>query len=177
MRMVDLAANSMDRRVVGITLGGDERAYPAAAFAGAYKLARDKSLRLTSHAGEAAGPESIWDCLNLLGVDRIGHGTNAVRDPELTKRLADSRIHVECCISSNLLTGAVADVASHPIRELFDSGVSVSINTDDPAMFGVSVVSEIELAMTALEFNEREIHQIMKNTAAARFGDAGKHTV
>ncbi len=169
-RMVDYAANSMDRRVVGITLGGDERAFPAAGFAEAFRLARDKGLGLSAHAGEAAGPESVWQCIDQLGVARIGHGTSAVCDPALVKRLADLRVHVECCITSNLLTGAVQNVQSHPIRRLFDSGVSVSINTDDPAMFGVSLVSEIDVAMTALGFSESEIEKMQLDTAAARFG-------
>jgi adenosine deaminase len=128
--------------VVGITIGGSEHAWPTTLFAGTFARARRAGLRLTAHAGEAAGPESVWAAIRDLGVDRIGHGVRAVEDPELVANLVVSGIPLEVCPTSNLRTGVAASWETHPVRTLIDAGAVVTINTDDPAMFGCDLAGE-----------------------------------
>src|SRR5271166_1489410 len=118
-----LALRRSSDSIVGIGLGGDERRAAPELFRDVYARAAGAGLRLTVHAGETVGLESIWSALRVLKADRIGHGLHATDDPELVKFLADNRISVEACITSNVLTGCCATVEQHPIRQLFDAGV------------------------------------------------------
>src|SRR6201986_3152358 len=118
----DLAARLKDRGVVGIGIGGDEARGPSEWFRDLYKKAADNGLRLTAHAGETTGPESVWGALNI-GAERIGHGLAAARDPELLEIMAQKQVPVELCISSNLRTGACVSMQEHPVRKFFDNGV------------------------------------------------------
>ena len=102
-------------------------------------------MRLTAHAGENAGPESIWGALNLRA-ERIGHGLTAAQDPELVEELATRQIPVEICITSNLRTGVCRRSTTHPVRQYFDQGIMITLNTDDPAMFRTSLAREYHLA-------------------------------
>ena len=121
------------------------------------------------HAGEAAGPESIWAALRDLKADRIGHALRAKEDPELVKYLADQQVPVEVCISSNVLTGCCATVEEHPIRKLFDAGILVTLNTDDPDMFRTSLVREYQLAQDVFGFSAAELRQLAENSLGASF--------
>ena len=130
------------RRLVGITLGGSEHRFPPAQFKSLYDRAREKGLRLSVHAGEALGPSSVWDALNILGAERIGHGIRSIEDPKLMAHLADHRIPLEVCPTSNIHTGICHDYKSHPLPLLHEAGIPISLNTDDPAFFRTTLVDE-----------------------------------
>jgi aminodeoxyfutalosine deaminase len=165
----DFAAERICEGVVAIGLGGFEADGPAHWFRNLYAQARDRGLRLTCHAGETTGPESVWDALGI-GAERIGHGIRAIEDPRLVEHLRDHRIPLEICISSNVRTGAVASLKEHPVRGLFDAGVPIILNTDDPALFGCTLQSEYALAAAAFEFTWEELDRIAENARVFAFG-------
>jgi adenosine deaminase len=134
-----------DTGIVGITIGGSEQDHPPAPFAAVYERARDAGLRLSAHAGEAAGPESVWGALNDLGVERIGHGVRSVEDPTLVAHLVERQIPLEICPTSNVRTGVVADPATHPVGDLLEAGAHVTISTDDPTFFHCTLAGELRL--------------------------------
>ncbi len=146
-----------DEGVIGIGLGGSEHEFPPEPFRFLYEEARRMGFHVTAHAGEVAGPESIWSALRHLRVDRIGHGTRAHEDPELLDHLQEHAIPLELCPTSNVRTGVVGDITEHPIREYFKRGLIISVNTDDPAMFGTTLDTEYELLMQKCDFTRREI--------------------
>jgi adenosine deaminase/aminodeoxyfutalosine deaminase len=117
---------------------------------------------LTAHAGETGGPESVWAALRL-GAERIGHGIAAARDVELMRQLRERDIPLEICITSNLATGVVKRLEDHPIRQLYDAGVPIVLNTDDPAMFGCTLVGEYRLAADRFGFSEAELRKVARN--------------
>lgn len=159
----DFAAAHMAEGVVGIGLGGFEEQGPAAWYADLYRQARDQGLRLTCHAGETTGPQSIWDAISI-GAERIGHGIRAVEDPRLVDYLREKGIPLEVCITSNVRTGAVASLAEHPVRRLFDAGVPIVLNTDDPALFGCTLTGEYELARREFGFSDDALAALAANS-------------
>src|SRR6476659_7407904 len=164
----DLAAKLRDRNVVGIGIGGDEARGPAEGFRDLYKKAADNGLRLTAHAGETTGPESVWGALNI-GAERIGHGLAAARDPELLEVMAEKQVPVEICITSNLRTGACTELQEHPVRKFFDNGLMITLNTDDPAMFQTSLNKEYEIARQEFEFSDEQLRELARNSIEASF--------
>ena len=167
----DLAAERVGEGVIAIGLGGDEERGPARQFADLYREARDRGLRLTCHAGEMAGPTSVWEALEI-GSERIGHGIRAIEDPALVAHLAAKNIPLEVCITSNLRTGAVASLASHPIRRLYDAGVPIILNSDDPALFGCTLTSEYALAAREFGFTEEELAALARNAFRYAFEES-----
>ena len=131
-------------------------------FRDVYRFAAGRGLHLTAHAGETAGPESVWAALEL-GAERIGHGIRSIDDPVLVRHLRDRDIPLEISISSNVATGAVTSLAGHPVRRLFDAGVPIVLNTDDPAMFHTTLTREYELASSLFGFSEPELRGIAEN--------------
>jgi adenosine deaminase len=127
----------------GITIGGSEQLYPPDLFVDAYSRARDAGLRLTAHAGEAAGPESVTAALDVLGVERVGHGVRSVEDPDLVERLVTEQTPLEVCPTSNIRTGVVSGWDQHPVGTLLDAGANVTISSDDPTFFHTSVADEL----------------------------------
>jgi len=162
MRVAELAAERVDRQVIAYGIGGSEERGPAEWFTEVYAFARRAGLRLTAHAGESMGPESVWGALEL-GAERIGHGIASIRDPALMKHLRDRDIPLEISITSNLVTGVVKRLEDHPIRRLYDAGVPIVLNTDDPAMFRCSLTDEYRLAARAFGFSETELAEIARN--------------
>jgi adenosine deaminase len=156
---------------VGITLGGSEHLFPPAPFAHVYARAREAGLKLTVHAGEAAGPESVWDALRLLRVDRIGHGVRAIEDPRLVKELADRQVPLEVCLTGNVRTGVYAGYEQHPLARLVDAGVAVTLNTDDPTFFGTTLAREYEHA-ARLGLSRTALEQIAANARRFAFDGA-----
>ncbi len=163
MRVAELAAERMDQGVVGFGLGGDEARGPAEKFSEVFALARRSGLRLAPHAGETTGPASVWAAL-ALGAERIGHGIRSIEDPALVRRLRDDGIPLEISISSNVATGAVASLEDHPVRRLYDAGVPIVLNTDDPAMFHTTLAREYELAEDRLGFSRQELELLAANS-------------
>jgi len=169
LEVAKLAAERVDRGVVAFGIGGSEVRGPAEWFTDVFAFAREAGLHLTAHAGESMGPESVWAALRL-GAERIGHGIAAARDAELMRHLRDHDIPLEICITSNLVTGVVERLEDHPVRRLFDAGVPIVLNTDDPAMFGCTLLSEYRLAARQFGFSETELRKIVENGWRYRFG-------
>jgi aminodeoxyfutalosine deaminase len=164
----NLAARLRERNVVGIGIGGDEARGPAEGFRDLFKKAADNGLRLTAHAGETTGPESVWGAINI-GAERIGHGLSAARDPELMEVMAQKQVPVEICITSNLRTGACKDMQEHPVKKFFDEGLMVTLSTDDPAMFQTSLNKEFEIARQEFSFTEDHLRELARNSIEASF--------
>jgi adenosine deaminase/aminodeoxyfutalosine deaminase len=167
-KVFELASRYRDRNVIGIGIGGDEQKAPPELFREAYAYASDNGLHLAAHAGETAGPESIWGALNLRA-ERIGHGLTAAQDPELLGELATRQIPVEICITSNLRTGCCRELADHPVRRYFDQGLMIILNSDDPAMFQTSLVREYQLAQDAFGFTDEHLRELARNSFEASF--------
>src|SRR5260370_14809402 len=163
-----LAAELRERNVAGIGIGGDERRGPAEWFQELYKKAADQGLHLTAHAGETAGPESVWGALNI-GAERIGHGLSIARDPELEEVLAHKQVAVEMCISSNLRTGVCPALHEHPLKKFFDGRLLITLNTDDPAMFQTTLCREYELAQQEFSFSQDHLRELARNSFEASF--------
>jgi len=157
------------RGVVALGIGGDEARGPAGLFTETYREAREAGLHLTAHAGETVGPESIRQAVELLGVERIGHGLTAARDPEVVALLRDRRIPLEVCLTSNLATGLLPRLEDHPLRHFMESGLIVTLNSDDPAMFGTSLQGEFVLAAKHFGLSREEIVQLCENAIRATF--------
>src|SRR4029077_14864615 len=169
----ELAVRYRDRHVVGIGIGGDEQKGPAELFRDAYAYATDQGLRLTAHAGETAGPESIWGALNL-SAERIGRGLTCLQYAELVEELATRQIPMEICITSNLRTGCCPDLADHPVRRYFDQGLMATLNSDDPAMFRTSLAQEYQLARESFGFTDEHLRELARNSFEASFLPAEK---
>ncbi len=169
MQVAALAAERLDRGVVALGIGGSEERGPASWFKDVFAFAKREGLHLHAHAGESMGPESIWDAL-ALGAERIGHGISAVRDPALLRHLRERDIPLEICITSNLVTGVVQRMEDHPVRRLFDAGVPIVLNSDDPAMFRCSLAGEYRLAAERFGFTEAELRKIAENGFRYAFG-------
>lgn len=167
-KVFELAAKYRERNVVAIGIGGDEQKAPPELFREQYAYAGAQGLRLTAHAGESAGPESIWGALNL-GAERIGHALTAGQDPELIEELAQRQIPVEICLTSNLRTSCCAKLSDHPVKRYFDQGLMLTLNSDDPAMFGTTLNREYELAQAEFAFTDEHLRELARNSFEASF--------
>jgi len=155
--------------IVAVDIGGSERGFPPEPYKPVYSRAREMGLRLVAHAGEAAGPESIWGAVKQLDVERIGHGTSAIKDPDLMTYLRDNSVTVETCPVSNMRTNAVPSVREHPVRAFYDSGIRVTVNSDDPSMFGTDMNNEYIQLHGQLGFTVPELFQISLNAVDSAF--------
>jgi adenosine deaminase/aminodeoxyfutalosine deaminase len=171
--VAQLAVRYKGPSVVGFGIGGDERQAAPELFRDVYAYAATNGLRLTAHAGETAGPGSVWGALNLPA-ERIGHGFTASQDPELVETLSTRQVPLEICITSNLRTGVCPTISEHPVRNYFDQGVMVTLNTDDPAMFATSLSREYQLAQDAFGFTDEHLRELARNSFEASFLPAEK---
>ena len=172
-KVFELAVRYRDRNVVAVGIGGDELKSPPELFRDPYSYAADNGLRLTAHAGETAGPESIWGAINLRA-ERIGHGLTAAQDPDLLEELAQRQVPIEICITSNLRTGCCKAVAEHPVKQYFDHGLMITLNTDDPAMFGTTLSREYQIAQQNFGFTDEHLRELARNSFEASFLPAEK---
>jgi adenosine deaminase len=166
-RTLDALAEVRDQGVIGIGIGGSEAPCPPEPFAAVYERARALGFHTTAHAGEGAGPASIWGALRALRVERIGHGTRAAEDPALVAHLAEKRIPLEMCPISNVRTAVVPDLGAHPIRRYVEQGLLVTVNTDDPAMFQTSLAHEYRELQRVYGFTHAEIRALIDDAVEA----------
>lgn len=155
--------------IVAVDIGGSERGFPPEPYKPVYSRAREMGLHLVAHAGEAAGPESIWGAVKHLDVERIGHGTAAIKDPDLMTHLRDNGVTVETCPVSNVRTNAVPSVREHPVRAFYDMGIRVTVNSDDPSMFGTDMNNEYVQLHEQLGFTVPDLFQISLNAVDSAF--------
>jgi adenosine deaminase/aminodeoxyfutalosine deaminase len=159
--------------IVGIGIGGDEARGPADQFRELYQEAKAAGLRLTAHAGESVGPESIWSAINI-GAERIGHALAAQNDPELIEILAQKQIPLEINITSNIKTGCCKGFDVHPVKEYFESGLMITLNSDDPPMFGSDLLGEYVLAQQLYGFTMEQMRELAANAVEASFLDPAR---
>lgn len=158
--------------IIGIGLGGSEEKGPAKLFGEVFAKARENNLATVAHAGEDVGPESIWDAIDILQVQRVGHGISAALDEELMQTLAERKIPLEICPTSNVFTQKyVKKLADHPMHKFFDKGIPVTLNSDDPVFFGVELLDEYWNAYSEMGFSLEELKQIIRNSFSASFLD------
>ncbi|OEU91378.1 adenosine deaminase [Streptomyces oceani] len=162
--------------LVSFGLGGPEQGVPRAQFKPYFDQAIAAGLHSVPHAGETTGPETVWDALTSLRAERIGHGTSAPRDPKLLEHLAEQRIPLEVCPTSNIATRAVPVMAEHPLPEMVAAGVLVTINSDDPPMFGTDLNTEYGVAARLLELDAAGVAELAKNAVRASYLDAAGAT-
>jgi adenosine deaminase len=156
-------------RLAAIDLAGDEIHFPAEWFVEHFRIARDAGLHVTVHAGEAAGPESIWQAIRLLGAERIGHGFAAAHDPALVAYLASRGIGLEMSLTSNVQISAFRSYADHPVRQLVDAGVLIALNTDDPGISAINIRHEYEVAAPAAGLSREQIRRLQANALEMAF--------
>lgn len=156
-------------KLCALDLAGDELGFPGALFHNHFKQAREAGLQITVHAGEAAGAESIWHAIKELGAQRIGHGVKASEDPKLIEYLATHKIGIESCLTSNIQTSTVASLANHPLKMFLQHGIIASINTDDPAVEGIELAYEYEVAAPKAGLTPAEIEQAQINGLTMSF--------
>lgn len=156
-------------RLVAIDLAGDELGFPGELFVAHFKRVRDAGLRVTVHAGEAAGSSSIWQAIKELGAERIGHGVNAIEDEALLDYLAEHNIGIESCLTSNLQTSAVSDLSAHPIHTFLARNIRVCLNTDDPAVQGIELRHEYNTAANAAGLTPAHLRRCQENALAMAF--------
>ncbi|HSY68919.1 MAG TPA: adenosine deaminase, partial [Edaphobacter sp.] len=154
--------------IVGIGIGGDEAQGSADLFRESYAEAKEAGLRLTAHAGETMGPESIWAAMNI-GAERVGHALSAQHDAELLEVLGEKQIPLELNVTSNIRTGCCRDFDEHPVKMYFESGLMVTINSDDPPMFGSNLLEEYVLVQERFEFSLEQMRELAANAVEASF--------
>lgn len=168
----DLTMKHRAEHVIGIGLGGAESQGPARLFKNIFQKARKGGLRVVAHAGEDIGSDSIWEALEELGAERIGHGISAIKDEGLMNYLMQTRIPLEICPTSNLFTRKyVHSLEEHPIKPFYHRGICVTVNTDDPTLFNAELIQEYMNLLNHRLFSPSELLTIVKNTIYATFQD------
>ncbi len=161
---------SHQKRLIGLDLAGPEDTYPCRDFESLFQpIRKAPGTHITVHAGESAGPEQIWEAIDLLGAQRIGHGVAYAQDPKLEQELAKRRICLEMCPTSNWLTRCVPSLEAHPLPRALRAGIPVCINTDDPGAFGITLPQELEVCRTRLGLTEAEIETCQVNARSHAF--------
>lgn len=155
--------------LIAVDLAGDEYNKPGSLFVDHFKQVSDAGLHVTIHAGEAAGPESVWQAIKDLRAERIGHGVKSGQDESLLEYMQKNNIAIESCLTSNFQTGTIADLSKHPITTFLKHDIAVCLNTDDPAVQGIELKGEFELAQNVLGFTTTEINTLQENALAVAF--------
>jgi adenosine deaminase len=170
-RAMEVAARHRDAGVVGITLGGEEE-FPPEPYAEIFADARDAGLRSVPHAGETHGTASIRGAVEALGAERIGHGIRAIEDPVVVDLLIEHGIALDVCPTSNLRTRSVLSLAEHPLPAMLAAGLTCTLASDDPSMFGSRLTGEYELCRAAFGFDDEAIGILARSGVRASFADA-----
>jgi adenosine deaminase len=156
-------------QIVALDLAGDEIHFPGSLFVDHFKAGRDAGWQITVHAGEEGGPDNIWQAIEELGAERIGHGVSAAQDPLLMRYLAENAIGVESNLTSNLQTRIIDDYSKHPLKIFLEEGILATINTDDPGISDIDLKYEYELAAPAAGLSDLQINQAQKNALEVAF--------
>ncbi|HDT2998612.1 adenosine deaminase [Proteus mirabilis] len=156
-------------KITALDLAGDELGFPGHLFQPHFNRARDTDWKITVHAGEAAGAESIWHAIKELGASRIGHGVKAIEDPRLMDYLAEHQIGIESCLTSNIQTSTITSLAQHPLKKFLEHGIIASLNTDDPAVEGIELKHEYNVAAPAAGLTAAQIRQAQINGLTMAF--------
>jgi len=155
--------------LVAVDLAGDEYNFPGQLFESHFKQVRDAGLNVSVHAGEAAGPESVWHAIQSLGATRIGHGVACADDQKLMDYMRDHQVSIESCLTSNYQTGTIKDLSLHPVKTFLENDLMVCLNTDDPAVENIELAGEYQLAEQLLGFNSEQINRLQRNAVEMSF--------
>jgi len=150
-------------QLIAVDLAGDEYNFPGELFVNHFKQVRDAGLQVTVHAGEAGGAKSVWQAIKDLGATRIGHGVATIEDEKLMSYMVNHNIAIESCLTSNFQTGTVTDLSQHPLKSFLGCGIKACLNTDDPAVQGIEIKNEFEVASRVLKLSNNDISQLQKN--------------
>ncbi len=164
-----LALDHQDQGIVGLDLAGDEKRYPASRLADVFRHARSEGLHVTIHAGEAGGPENVWEAVQELGAERVGHGVRSVEDSRVLRLLRERKVTLEVCPTSNIQTGTVRRLWHHPLRDLLALDIPVCINTDDPSVSDTTLTDEYGIAMWGMGVTLDQIKRSIVTAAEASF--------
>ena len=168
-QVVEIAIAAQDQGVIALGLGGSEKGFPPKLFVQSFERARQAGLHSVPHAGEIAGPESVWNALRLLYAERIGHGVRCEEDPALVDYLRERQIPLEMCPTSNICLGVFPSYEAHPLRWLWDEGLFVTVNSDDPPLFNTDLNHEYEVLIDQFGFTADELEQVSLNALRASF--------
>jgi adenosine deaminase len=166
-RVTQIAIDRQDRGIVGLDLAGDEVNYSAAPFAGVFRAARAAGLGLVAHAGEWTGAGAVREAIEILGVQRVGHGVRVIEDPAVAALARERGVVFEVCVTSNLQSGVIRRLAEHPLRQMMALGLPATLNTDDPAISDITLSSEYSAVAGQLGFSLAEVKQFILNAAQA----------
>jgi aminodeoxyfutalosine deaminase len=169
---IALAARGMG--VIALGLGGTEDGFPPELFVDVFRRAEDEHLHRVPHAGEIAGSQSVWSALKLLHAERIGHGVRSIEDPKLVEYLKTNSIPLEICPTSNIRLRVYPDYAHHPVRQLWDAGLLLTVNSDDPPLFGTDLNNEYQVLVKYFDFSQPELEKISMNAIQACFLSQGE---
>lgn len=170
------AAETAGGFITGFGIAGDEKVGAPKDFLWSFDAAREAGLRITAHAGEWGGPQSVRDAINDLGAERIGHGVRAIEDMALVEEIAERGVVLEVCPGSNVVLGLYPSFEKHPIGEMFNRGVKVTVSTDDPPFFHTTMAREYEMLNRAFDWDEGVFDTISKTAIAAAFCDEATKT-
>jgi aminodeoxyfutalosine deaminase len=168
-QVVEIAIAAQDQGVIALGLGGSEEGFPPKLFVDSFERARQAGLHSLPHAGEIAGPESVWGALRLLHAERIGHGVRCVEDPALVDYLREQQIPLEVCPTSNICLSVFPSYEAHPLRRLWDEGLFITVNSDDPPLFNTNLNHEYEVLVDHFGFTADELEQVSLNALRASF--------
>jgi len=167
--VLEIALAAREQGVVALGLGGSEALFPPELFTRPFQRARQAGLRRVPHAGEMAGPRSIWGALQQLHADRIGHGVRCIEDADLVSYLREHRVPLEVCPTSNVRLGVFSDYSTHPLRRLWDDGLVITVGSDDPPMFNTELNQEYQVLVDHFGFNAGALQEVSLNGLRASF--------
>jgi aminodeoxyfutalosine deaminase len=172
--VLDISLAAREMGVIALGLGGSEAGYPPELFVNTFSRAEKEHLHRVPHAGEIAGPQSVWSAINLLHAERIGHGVRSIEDPALVEYLRSNSIPLEICPTSNICLKVYPNYVQHPLRQLWDAGLLVTIGSDDPPMFGTDLNNEYQNLVKYFHFTHAELERISLNGIRASFLSQGE---